>query len=207
MARTGNPEKYSGWFFTARVFCAGAMLFVSFAAAAPAAPAAGKDTAAIKHHRLQIDPVSLLVGGLYGYYEYRINFHHALAINGGYTYPLLGTEAWLAGANYRYYYNRRTFVGLVVNNGFQSFKLPSTERGDTTKYPLEISFLNVGANWGRVYYLMKRFPLTLRFGAGYPVKSELTWKNGLRHPEADTYESLYRFISCLDSELSIGVSF
>jgi hypothetical protein len=171
-----------------------------------AASAAEKDPAAIKHNRLQIDPSSLIVGGLYGYYEFRPIFHHALAVDGGYSFPLLGTRAWQAGANYRYYYNRTSFVGLVANRAYQFMKLPSTERGDTAKYPLEVSWLNVGANWGKTWHLFKRFPLTFRVGAGYPVDYELAWKEE-RHPWARIYETMYRFTACLDSELSFGVSF
>lgn len=186
-----------------RIFCGSMLLLLALVSGIFAE---GKDTTTIRHNKLQIDPLSLIVGGLYGYYEFRPIFHHALAINGGYTFPLLGTKAWLTGANYRYYYNRRAFVGLAANRAYQFMKLPSTERGDTTKYSLEVSYLNICANWGKTWYLRNRFPLTFRIGAGYPVTSELTWKNG-RHPLADMYEAMYRFMTCLDSELSIGVSF
>jgi hypothetical protein len=165
------------------------------------------DSVPPRHHRIQIDPISFLTGSLNAHYEFRFNRHHALAIEGFYTLPLLGVEGQVVGGMYRYYYKQNTFLGLFMNNGEVISKLPP-ERGDTTTYTYSIEYLIIGPNWGKSWYLNNRFPLTLRIGAGYPAISRFAWKNGLKYPTMPSlFENLARFSACLDTELSIGISF
>lgn len=166
------------------------------------------DSVPPRHHRIQIDPLGLLGGSLGAHYEIRFNRHHALALEGYYTFPLLGSKGRIMGGMYRYYYKQNTFGGIFVKNGYLSSKLPSPERGDTTTYTYSIEFLTIGLNWGKSWYLKKRFPLTLRIGAGYPAINRFVWKNGIEYPEMPSlFENMARFSACLDSELSIGISF
>jgi hypothetical protein len=173
-----------------------------------ATSAVERDTVPIKHHRIQCNPIALLSATLYAQYEYRINLHHALAIEGSYSIPVMGNEGRAFGGMYRYYYKRNNFCGLFINNGNQSMRLPSPERGDTTTYTIDLSYLTIGPNWGKTWYINKRFPLTFRIGAGYPVQNDLTWKNGLKYPTSPKlFETIIRIGACLDGELSIGISF
>lgn len=150
----------------------------------------------------------MLVGSFIINYEYRFNEIHAIAIEGGYTLPQQGNSAGSdGGIQYRHYYTQRNFWGIFANNGEASATFPSTERGDTTKYSITITYLTVGANWGKEWYIKKRFPIVFRVGAGYPVISDFVWKNGIKHPSASLFEGITRFSAALDSELSIGVSF
>jgi hypothetical protein len=161
-----------------------------------------------RHHRIQLDPISLLGGTLGGSYEFRFNRHHALALEGFYTFPLLGTEGQIVSGMYRYYYKQNTFGGIFVKNGNQSSKLPAPDRGDTTTYTIDLSYLTIGPNWGKSWYIKKRFPITFRIGMGYPVKREISWKNGLEYPTSPRlFETIYSISLYLDSELTIGVSF
>jgi hypothetical protein len=169
---------------------------------------ATRDTIPFRHNKIQISPIDLLVGSFIINYEYRFNEIHAIAVEGGYTLPRQGNSAGFdEGIQYRHYYSQRNFWGIFANNGEASSTFPSTKRDDTTKYTLAISYLTVGANWGKEWYIKKRYPIVFRIGAGYPVISDIAWKNGLRHPEASLIEGITRFFSALDSELSIGVSF
>ena len=164
------------------------------------------DSIPLRHHRIQTNPLSLLMGGLYGNYEFRMSQHHAVAVEGEYVLPLLGTKAWAAGGGYRYYYHKYSFLGIFANKGDLSVEIPG-QRGDNNTYTVELSYLTIGANWGRAWYLKNRFPFAIRIGAGFPAQSDLSWKDNNPHPEKKLMEGLYRFSACLDGALSIGISF
>jgi hypothetical protein len=165
------------------------------------------DSVPPRHNRIQVRPTSLLSGGLSAQYEFRFNRHHALALEGFYQIPLLGVEGQSFGGMYRYYYKQNTFLGLFMNKGEVTSKLPP-ERGDTTTYTYSIEYLTIGPNWGKSWYIKNRFPITFRIGAGYPAISRFAWKNGLEYPTMPVvFRNIARFSACLDSELSIGVSF
>ena len=173
-----------------------------------ASSAANQDTVPVKHHRIQCNPIALLSATLYAQYEYRINLRHALAVEGAYSIPVMGNEGWAFGGMYRYYYTRNNFLGLFINDGTQSMRLPSPQRGDTTTYTIDLSYLTIGPNWGKTWYIKNRFPFTLRLGAGYPVHNMLSWKNGLKYPTSpELFENIIRIGACIDGELSIGISF
>jgi hypothetical protein len=166
------------------------------------------DSVPPRHHRIQVDPISFLTGSINANYEFRFNRHHALTLEGFYTIPILGNKSQVVAGMYRYYYKQNTFWGLFLKNGSLSSKLPSPQRGDTTTYTIDMSYMTLGPNWGKSWYLKKRFPITFRIGAGYPVKSEISWKNSLLYPTSPKlFETLFRVSTCLDTELSIGVSF
>lgn len=165
------------------------------------------DSVPPRHHRIQVRPISLLSGALNAQYEFRFNRHHALAIEGIYQIPLLGAEGQGVGGTYRYYYKQNSFLGLFVNNGESSARL-KLPRGDTTTYTYTISYLTIGLNWGKSWYLKNRFPFTFRIGAGYPAINRFAWKNGLEYPTSPLlFENVARFSASLDGELSIGISF
>lgn len=165
------------------------------------------DSIQFRHNKIQISPIDMLIGSFMINYEYRFNEVHALAVEGGYTLPLLGNSAEYGGIQYRHYYSQRNFWGIFGNKGETTTLVPSTERGDTTKYSMDLSYLTIGANWGKEWYIKKRFPIVFRIGAGYPVISDIAWKNGIKHSNASIFEGFARFSAALDSELSIGVSF
>jgi hypothetical protein len=165
------------------------------------------DSVPPRHHRIQIDPTGLLSGSIGGNYEFRFNRHHAAALEGYYTFPVLGSEGSSISGMYRYYYKQNTFGGIFIKNGSQSSQIPS-ERGDTSTYRINLSYIILGPNWGKSWYIKNRFPITFRFGMGYPVTSDVSWKNGLKYPtDPALIETIYSIASCLDLELTIGVSF
>lgn len=179
------------------------LAFVMFSAAALFAQ---EDSIPLRHHRIQTNPLSLLMGGFYGGYEFRMNEHHAAAVEGEYVLPVLGTKSWAAGGGYRYYYHRYSFAGIFANKGDLSVEIPG-ERGDNNIYSIELSYLTIGLNWGRAWYLKKRFPFAIRIGAGFPVQSDVAWKDNNPHPQKELMEGLFLFSSCLDGVVSIGISF
>jgi hypothetical protein len=165
------------------------------------------DSVPPRHNRIQIDPISFLTGSLNANYEFRFNRHHALAIEGFYTLPLLGSEGQHVGGMYRYYYKQNSFGGLFINSGDLSTRL-TPPRGDTMTYTYHIEYLTIGLNWGKSWYIKNRFPITFRIGAGYPAISRFSWKNDLEFPiQPSLIEKMAQFAVCLDGELSIGVSF
>ena len=161
-----------------------------------------------RHNRIQLNPLGLLSGTVGGNYEFRFDRHHALAIEGFYTIPLFGSKGNGLGGIYRYYYKQNTFLGIFFRSGFLSSKLTSPVRGDTTTYTLDLSYTTIGPNWGKAWYFKKRFLICYRIGIGYPIKQELAWKNDLAYPESPKLiETLYGISACMDSELTIGISF
>jgi hypothetical protein len=161
-----------------------------------------------RHNRIQVDPLSVLGGTVGGNYEYRVDRHHAIALEGYYTFPLFGSKGYVAGGMYRYYYKQNTFIGLFAKKGYQSSSLPSPERGDTTTYTFDLSYLSIGPDWGKSWYLLGRFPITVRAGIGLPIQSEFSWKDGTAYPaNPELLETLFRISTILDAELTIGVSF
>jgi len=165
------------------------------------------DTIPFRHNKFQIDPISLLTGIVVANYECRITRTHAFAVEGFYSFPG-ETEKQGEGIQYRHYYSPRNFWGIFANSGEFGIHIPPMERGDTTTYSIKMSYLVIGANWGKNWYLKNRFPIIFRFGAGYPVISDLSWKNNLKPPSyASLFEGISRFAVALDSELTIGVNF
>jgi hypothetical protein len=181
--------------------------FVFMAVAANPCLGAERDSIPFRHHRFQIDPLSLLGGSILANYEFKCTPHNALAVEGSYTLPLVGNKGMSAGIQYRYYYTSTAYAGIFGHKGEMAATLPAVERGDTTKYAIELSYATIGVNWGKAWYIKKRYPFAFRIGAGYPVTSIVTWKNDQKYPNARLFENFFRFSSALDSELSIGVSF
>jgi hypothetical protein len=168
---------------------------------------ADSDSIPFRHHKIQIDPISLIGGSFAGNYECRINPVHAFAIQGAYTMPRLGNSAFAAGIQYRRYYSPVSFWGIFANEGEMTLKIPPFERGDTTTYSFDLSYLTIGADWGKNWYIKKRFPIIFGIGAGIPVKSDLTWKNNVKPTMASTFEAIFLISTAIDLELTIGVNF
>lgn len=165
-----------------------------------------------RDNAVNIYPIALVTGNFAGNYEHLFNNRHGLMVQGSFAFGK--ATGFSAALHYRYhYFSKPQHTGL--NSPFWGpFAYYEKSNADVkvksddidTTYNVDVTYMKVGANWGRRWMWGNGFNIGFRIGYGLPLIAEFDW-HGETTDLIEQVESITKVVAGIDGEFSIGIAF
>jgi hypothetical protein len=161
---------------------------------------------------VNINPVSLIWGNISASYERFLGDKHGAMLQAAF---FLKSGFGVAG-HYRYHYFKNDshsgisspFIGAFVC--FEQTKddanIKNSSAGTTNVNHIDVTYLKIGANWGRRWVLSNKMNIAARIGYGFPVIANFKWRTDPLTDKSKT-ENSKKYWNGVDAELSLGYTF
>jgi hypothetical protein len=163
---------------------------------------------------VNINPAGLIWGNINASYERFLKEKYGAMLQAEYFFK----QGFGVAGHFRYHYfknDSHSGISSPFIGGFVCFESAKDEanvenasNGSTTVYPVDVTYLKIGLNWGRRWVLSNSLTIVGRIGYGFPVMANFKWPDPDHKPsDFEKIQNKKKYWNGVDAEASIGYAF